>query len=81
MKRKSAIRRLKIISGQIEGLVRMLESEERCEAVFPQIKAIKNAFHSFSSEVTKEMMKECVPQLSDDQVEKMETIMNHFTKL
>lgn len=79
--RKATVRRLKIIAGQIEGLIRLLETQQECDAIFPQVKAIKNAFTSFSSEITKEMMKECIPNLSDPERKKMETLMDHFSKL
>lgn len=80
-RQKSAIRRLKIIGGQIEGLVRLIETGKSCDDIFPQVKAIKNAFGSFSSEISKEMMKECMPSLSDKEREKMESIVDHFVKL
>lgn len=79
--RKSAIRRLKIISGQIDGLIRLLEEEQSCENIFPQIKAVKNAFTAFSSEVTKEMMKQCIPNLSESETKKLTSLLDHFSKL
>lgn len=80
-RRKSSIRRLRIIAGQLEGLIRLIEKQDSCESIFPQVKAIKNAFTSFSSEITKEMMKECIPHLTAEEVQKMESLVDHFSKL
>ena len=57
--RKSSIRRLKIIAGQISGLIKLIE-EEDCDKLLTQVKATKNAFNGFASELMKNMLSECL---------------------
>ncbi len=57
--RKSSIRRLKIISGQISGLIKLIE-EEDCNKLLTQVKATKSAFNGFASELMKNMLSECL---------------------
>ncbi len=41
--KKKAVRRLKIIQGQIKGLMRMIEDEKYCVDIITQSSAIKEA--------------------------------------
>lgn len=85
--RKKAVRRLKIISGQINALLVMIENEEDCEKVFPQVKAVKSAFSGFSSEIMKGMMTECLTKSMNEgdsslkSQEKLERLIERFTSL
>lgn len=78
-KRISSLRRLKIISGQIEGLMKLLEKEEDCEKIFPQIKAIKSAFGSFSGEVMKDFLEECL--IDNPSPESTKKMIEKFSQL
>ena len=79
--RKKAIRRLKIIAGQVQGLLVMIEEEEDCEKIFPQIKAVKSAFNGFSSEMMKGMMLECLRKGAPSSQKKLEQMIEKFTNL
>jgi len=57
--KKKKIRRLKILRGQIDGILKMVERDAPCEEVFPQIKAVQNAFLAFSKEAAKDYFFEC----------------------
>ena len=46
--KKRAIHRLKIISGQIRGLERMVENEDYCIEILNQCLAIQKSLKSFS---------------------------------
>lgn len=59
-KKKDLIRRLKIIQGQIGGVIRMLEAEEDCHKILTQLKAAKSAFHATGEDIVKTSLKECV---------------------
>lgn len=47
--KKRAISRLKIIKGQVEGLVRMVEEDKYCMDILNQSLAIQNSLKSFDS--------------------------------
>lgn len=47
--KKRAIRRLKILEGQIRGLQKMIEKEEYCIDILQQSSAIKNALSGAES--------------------------------
>lgn len=81
-KRSNAIRRLKIISGQINGLIHLLENERDCKEIFTQIKAVKNAFSGFSSQVMTGMLQECFSENNGGvDPKKMDEIVKYFSKL
>lgn len=77
--RSAAIRRLKIISGQVNGLVQLLEQENDCEKIFPQVKAVKNAFSGFSAEIMMNMIDECLAE--DGEKKKIQPLVKYFTQL
>ena len=57
---KKITTRLNIIKGQIGAISRMIESNEKdCFKVLTQLKAVKSALNSASSEIVKSMLKEC----------------------
>ncbi len=47
--RKRAIRRLKIISGQVKGLERMVSEDKYCVDIIHQSLAVKEALSSFEN--------------------------------
>lgn len=47
--KKKALRRLKILEGQIRGLQRMVESEEYCIDILTQTSAVKEALSSIEN--------------------------------
>lgn len=60
MEKRKLIRRLNIIKGQIEGLTKMIEDEQNCEKILPQVKAVSKAFASVSREILKAFLHKCV---------------------
>ena len=78
-KRISSLHRLKIIRGQVDGLIALLEKESDCEKIFPQIKAIKSAFGSFSGEVMKDFLQECL--LDNPNPESTKKLIEKFSQL
>lgn len=84
-KKQKAVRRLKIISGQVQGLITLLENNADCKDIFPQIKAIKNAFSGFSSQILMGMMEECLFDSENEEYtrkkEELEEVLKYFSKL
>lgn len=58
--KKSLINRLKRIEGQVRGVVGMVEKDGYCVEILTQVAAIKSALASFSSELLKNHINECV---------------------
>ena len=64
MKEKSAakIRRLNRISGQVNGIARMIEDDRYCIDILHQIQAVKSALAKVESEVLKDHAACCVSE-------------------
>lgn len=79
-KRSNTVRRLNIIKGQIEGIVKMIEKDEDCLSVITQVKAVKNAFASLGEEFIKSYLKECVYQKKKTSEKDFDKIVSVLTK-
>lgn len=80
--KQALVRRLKIIQGQVEGIIKMIESDvPECEKVMTQMKAVKSAFQSAGGEVVKLYLKSCLQQKSEE-VREAETnkVLDLFAK-
>lgn len=78
MPKEQFIRRIQILKGQLDGIAKMMEANESCEKTLPQVKAVKNAFLSLSSEITKEYLRECLPKSSTEKVETLIDMLSKF---
>lgn len=78
MEKSKLIRRLNVIKGQIEGLIKMIENEQSCEKIFPQVKAVSKAFASLSREILKAFLHKC---MRDKDEKTMAEIIDTATKL
>jgi CsoR family transcriptional regulator, copper-sensing transcriptional repressor len=65
------ILRLKKISGQVQGLIRMIEREEECEKVITQFQAAKAALDNTFSLVLNRNLQHCLSKQDADSVEKI----------
>ena len=57
---RALINRLKRIEGQVRGVVGMVEKDSYCVEILTQVAAIKSALTSFSEELLKNHIKDCV---------------------
>ena len=71
------VTRLKKVSGQVQGLVRMIEQQEHCEKVIVQFQAAKAALDKTYSMVLNNSLKEC---LSERDSENMERVLKLISK-
>jgi DNA-binding FrmR family transcriptional regulator len=55
--KKNILRRLKITKGQIDGLIRMIESDKYCIDILIQSMAIKNALSSIEDLILENHLK------------------------
>ena len=58
--KQSALRRLKIISGQINGLSKQIEDDKYCVDVLTQIAAVQEGLRGVSREVFQNHLETCV---------------------
>lgn len=65
------ILRLKKISGQIQGLIKMIEREDECEKVVTQFQAAKAALDNTFSLVLNRNLQDCLSRQDSESVEKI----------
>ena len=58
--KKSLVNRLKRIEGQVRGVAKMVEEDGYCVEILTQVAAIKSALASFSTQLLKSHISECV---------------------
>ncbi|NTU93519.1 MAG: metal-sensitive transcriptional regulator [Chlorobiaceae bacterium] len=68
---EDVILRLKKISGQVQGLVRMIEREEECEKIVTQFQAAKAALDNTYSLVLSRNLQNCLSRQDSESVEKI----------
>ena len=80
--KKDLTRRLKIISGQINGIQQMINEDRYCDDVLLQVASATNALKSLGNEILKSHMKSCmVEDIKNDNLDVVEDIISLFGKL
>ena len=80
--KKDLTRRLKIISGQVNGILQMIENDRYCDDVLLQIASATNALKSLGGEVLKSHMKSCmVEDINNGKLEVIDDVLDLFGKL
>ena len=80
--KKDLTRRLKIISGQINGIQQMINDDRYCDDVLLQVASATNALKSLGNEILRSHMKSCmVEDIKNDNMDVIEDIINLFGKL
>lgn len=80
--KKELIRRLNIISGQVDGIKKMVNEDRYCKDILIQIAAIKSAINSFGNEVLERHLKTCVERdIKNGNEEIMDEVMDLIKKL
>ncbi|NLW51889.1 MAG: metal-sensing transcriptional repressor [Tissierellia bacterium] len=82
---KKILRRLKIIKGQVDGVINMIEEDRYCVDVSNQIMAINSALKSVNKEILSNHLRTCVKDSFDiehsDSEDKIEEIITIIDKL
>jgi DNA-binding FrmR family transcriptional regulator len=60
MKSEDTLKRLKIVAGHLNGVIRMVEEETYCIDVISQIQAIQAALNKISAGILKDHLNSCV---------------------
>lgn len=80
--KKKLERRLKIISGQINGISQMIRDDSYCDDVLLQVASATNALKSLGSEILKCHMKSCMVQdIKNNNLEVIDDVFELFGKL
>lgn len=84
-KTAAKIRRLNRISGQVNGIARMIEDDRYCIDILHQIQAVKSALAKVESEVLKDHAACCVSEAiksgdAAEQKQKFEELVDLFEK-
>lgn len=77
------IPRLNRISGQIEGIKKMIENGRYCPEILSQLRAVRAAVKSVEAEILQKHLQHCVAQSfsSDiDREEKIKELQNLFNR-
>lgn len=74
---KSPIQRLNNISGQIEGVKKMIDTKSDCVEVLTQLKAIKSAIGSVMDSMVNEQFDTCMKSLKSDDKELLLKLRNY----
>ena len=82
----SVIRRLKLIEGQVRGIISMVEDERYCVDVLHQISAVRAALGKVENEVLKNHAATCVEDAirsggADDQRRKFNELVELFGRV
>ena len=80
--KKDAIRRMKIIQGQVNKILLMIEGEEYCPDVLTQSLAAQNALKQVDAKLLEGHLKTCVKtQMQKGKVDKSVEELLHIFKL
>ena len=84
--RAKTIRKMNIIKGQIEGIIRMMEEDRYCMDISNQLLAVTQALKGVNGDVLSAHLHSCVrdsltKQNPDDMEEKMEEMTKVIQKL
>lgn len=83
---KKVLKRIKIIRGQIDGIIKMIEDDRYCLDISYQVLAVQKSLKSLNNEIISSHLRHCVndSMISDDEKlieEKLNEINNFIKKL
>ncbi len=82
---KNIIKRLKIVRGQVDGVIKMIDEDRYCVDVSNQLMAITSALNSVNKQILSNHLRSCVKNsFEDDNIdteEKIEEIVHIIDKL
>lgn len=83
--RKSVIRRLRLIEGQVKGIQKMVEEEQYCGDILIQVSAVRSAMNAVGGLVLENYMKTCLTDyvegnLKDKDLDDLIDTMLKYTK-
>ena len=80
-RKKLIISRLNRISGQINGITKMVENDTYCNDVLIQLSAVKNAIKSLSSHILENHLYMCVTRdLENGELDTIDELISLFKR-
>lgn len=79
--KRQLIHRLNRISGQVEGIKRMIEDDRYCDDILTQLSAIDKAVKSLSSLILEKHMYSCIKkEVAEGNLEVVDEVMQLFRR-
>ena len=79
--KKLIINRLNRISGQINGITKMIENDAYCNDVLVQLSAVKNSVKSLSTHILENHLYTCVPRaLEKGELDTIDELISLFKR-
>ena len=79
--KKLIINRLKRISGQVNGITRMIENDAYCNDVLVQLSAVKNSVKSLSTHILENHLYMCVTRdLENGELDTLDELISLFKR-
>ena len=79
--KKQFIHRLNRISGQVEGIKKMIEEDRYCDDLLTQLLAVDKAVKSLSSVILEKHMYSCIKkEVSEGNLEVVDEVMQLFRR-
>ena len=79
--KKQLIHRLNRISGQVEGIKKMIEEDRYCDDLLTQLLAVDKAIKSLSSVILEKHMYSCIKkEVSEGNLEVVDEVMQLFRR-
>ena len=79
--KKQIINRLNRISGQINGITKMVENDAYCNDVLVQLSAVKNSIKSLSTLILENHLYMCVPkELENGELDTLDELISLFKR-
>ncbi len=76
--------RLKRISGQVNGIIKMLDENKQCEDILMQLAAVESATKSLARHIIKAHLTHCIVDAVNEnnleRVEEFSTILERYIK-
>ena len=80
--KKNLGKRLRVIEGQVRGIINMLEEDRYCDDILIQIAAINKSLNSVGKEVLKSHLQTCVvKEIKNDNLEIIDEVMDLFGRM
>ena len=79
--KKLIINRLNRISGQINGIIKMIENDAYCNDVLIQLSAVKNSVKSLSTHILENHLYKCVSKdLENGELDTIDELISLFKR-
>lgn len=79
--KQNLIKRINRISGQMNGVKKMIEEESYCRDILIQLSAIENSVRSLSNQLLENHLYSCITRdLKDGKLEILEEVVELFKK-